>query len=108
MYQDRQMMKYLSFDALSSSKSEIDKMKHKKFARGRKILSEDKILELNKIITTAYQNQLPIHITYYNYGYPKEISGTIKYINQQAKTIVLTNKFKISFYNIEDVKLTLY
>ena len=108
MYEDRKMKKYLSFDALSSSKSEIEKMKYKKFSRGRKILSEDRIIELNKLITTAYKNQLPVAITYYHYGYSKMIEGSIKYVNQQAKTIVFTNRQSISFYDVEDIKLVRY
>ncbi len=108
MYNDRKMMKFLSFDALSSSASELDKMKHKKFARGRKILSEDKVEELNKIITTAYRNRLPIAITYYHFGYPKTINGYIKYVDVSGKTIVLTNRKSISFYDIEHVSLLKY
>jgi len=108
MYQDRKMMKYLSFDALSSSASELEKVKYKKFARGRKILAEDQTMELNKVITTAYRNHLPIAITYYSHGYSKTITGRIKYIDVNAKTIILTNRSNVSFYDIEHVSLLKY
>jgi hypothetical protein len=108
MYQDRKRMKYLAFDTLSSSASELEKVKYKKFARGRKILSEDKAEEINKIITTAYRNHLPIAITYYNHGYPKTITGKIKFIDVSAKTMILTNRNTVSFYDIEHISLMKY
>lgn len=108
MYKDRKMMKYLAFDALSSTASDLEKMKHAKFARGRKILSEDRIEELNKIITTAYRNRLPIAVTYFNSGYPKTFSGYIKYVDVSGKTIIFTTRESISFYDIEHVSLLKY
>lgn len=103
MYKDRGIIKWAPFDALVGFNSYLSEMIYEKEKISKPVLLEDKLEELDFILSEAFKNKLELQIEYFENGYIKTMYDHIKKIDYTFKEIKLNSNIIISIYNIIDL-----
>lgn len=104
-YQDRGIVKWAPFDALSGFNPMLREMKHRLNKTKKPILSEDDFNNMNFIIEEAIFNKKEIAITYYEAGYSKITFGYIRKLDYSTRIITLSTKEQINAFDILSIQL---
>lgn len=104
---DRGMIKWAPFSSVINSKYLIKEIEKEKTKINKPILSDDEILNIEKLIKESFYNRIPIYLKIYQNGYIKEIKGTILKIDSPNNRIILNNNLTIHFCEITKASLAL-
>lgn len=99
MNMDRGMIKWQPFNSVVNNKELINSLMKEKAKVKPPAKSEEEINALEEKIIDAYFMQEKINITYYQNGFIKKVSGTIKKIDHVYKMIYLENQ-RLLFHQI--------
>ncbi len=94
----RGMIKWRPFNSLLNNK-DIKEIEKNRLKITKPIIMEDRIIEINEILTNALNNNLNIKIKHYSINSLKITTGKIEKINIIEKYILI-NKTRIYFKNI--------
>ena len=94
----RGMIKWRPFNSLLNNK-DIKEIEKNRLKITKPIIMEDRIIEINEILTNALNNNLNIKIKHYSIKSLKITTGKIEKINIIEKYILI-NKTRIYFKNI--------
>lgn len=104
-YQDRGIIKWSAFDALSGFNPMLKEMKQKLHKKSKPILSEDDFYNLNLTLKEVIIENKEIQIVFFENGYSKITFGRVKKLDYNEKSIILTTKEKINAYNILSIEI---
>lgn len=93
----RGIIKWLPFASLEEQGPQIQKMKREKAKIKRPQISQDRALEINRILLNIPQEE--ILITYFDDGFIYQIYEKIKKVDEQNHLLYTTTKI-ISFVNL--------
>lgn len=98
----RGMIKWKPFNTLINNK-DILEISNSRLKETKPIIMEDKILEINSILTSSIKGNLNLEIKYWHINSLKTIIGTIKKINKNEKYILVSHT-RIYFKDIINIK----
>jgi len=104
-YQDRGIIKWAAFDALSGFNPMIMEMKRKLGKSQKPIVSDDDFEIMNRVLETAILDELEIGITYFEDGYSKMTYGKIKKLDYNLRLITLNTQEKINAFDILNIEI---
>lgn len=103
MYKDRGIIKWAPFDALVGYNEIIKNYEYERNKIEKPILLEDKLAELDYILTDVIKENLEVEIEYFEDGYIKRTVGFIKRIDILNKNITICNHLKLNTKNIINI-----
>jgi hypothetical protein len=104
-YQDRGIVKWAAFDALSGFNPMLREMKHRLNKTKKPILSEDDFYNMNLSLEEAIMNKKEIAITYFEAGYSKITFGYVNKLDYTSKIITLSTREKINAFDILSIQV---
>lgn len=88
-YVDRGIMKWAPFDGLAGFNDLYKELKYRLGKKERPILSEDQLYEMDINLQKAFNEQIPVYLSYFQDGYIKQTYGRITKIDQVYKFIYI-------------------
>ncbi len=103
-YQDRGIIKWAPFDGLAGFNDLYRELKYRLGKKGKPILSEDQLYEMDINLQKAFHEKLHIYLFYFQDGYTKQTYGKITKIDPINK-IIYINHIKYPLSIIIDLEL---
>lgn len=89
---ERGIIKWMPFNSVISSKEVVNSILKEKSKIKMPILSEEQIINIEKILILAFYSNVKINVFYYRNGTIENISGYIKKIDPTYRKIYFENK----------------
>lgn len=101
---DRGMIKWQPFNSVISSRSIINKVLDEKEKIKRPNLSEDQLIEIEKLIKESFTNEEEIEISFYKSGKIYIKQCFVKYIIIDCSKVILNDNSSLFFNQIINIK----
>ena len=99
---DRNQIMWAPFNSVINGSKVLTELSQEQNKISKPTLTEDKILEIEEYIISAFNSNTEINIKYYNNYQYKYIQGFVTKLDPLNKKITLNNKIPIYFNNIID------